>query len=86
MAKHLLKEGDLFKLDGFLSLAIGMKIPHNKRIKIGRQERNEFNDLRKGFREQGERALDSRAAFEIIRDPRFNWPPSSLPDHFQQGW
>jgi len=86
MAKHLLKEGDLFKLDGFLSLAIGMKVPHNKRIKISREERQTFNNLRAGFREQGASALDSRAAFKIIKDPRFNWPSPSLPDHFQQGW
>ena len=86
MAKHLLKEGDFFKLDGFLTLAIGMKVPHNKRIRVSRTERQSFDKLRAGFREQGENALDSRAAFKIVHDPRFNWPAPSLPDHFQQGW
>ena len=86
MAKHLLREGDLFKLDGFLSLAIGMKVPHNKRIKVSKQERKTFNALRADFREQGERALDSRAAFKIVQSPQFNWPESFLPEHFQQGW
>ena len=86
MAKHLLKEGDFFKLDGFLTLAIGMKVPHNKRIRVSRTERQSFDKLRAGFREQGENALDSRAAFKIVEDPRFNWPAPSLPEHFQQGW
>ena len=86
MAKHLLKEGDLFKLDGFLSLAIGMKVPHNKQIKVSKQERQAFNALRTQFRELGQNALDSRTAFRVVRDPSFNWPMPSLPDHFQQGW
>lgn len=86
MAKHLLKEGDLFKLDGFMSLAIGMKVPHNKQIKVSKQERQDFNALRAQIKEQGENALSSREAFKVVHDPRFQWPAPDLPAQFQQGW
>ena len=86
MANQLLREGDLFKLDGFLSLVVGMKVPHKKQIKVSKAERQAFNALREQFRQQGENAFDSRAAFKLVHDPRFEWPPPALPAQFQQGW
>lgn len=86
MTNHFLREGDSFKLDGFLSLAVGMKVPYKKRHKISKAEREKWEQIRKHNQWLGENALTSREAFKVISDPKFPWPQPYLPPQFQHGW
>jgi tryptophan halogenase len=85
MARHLFREGDLFKLDGFLSLAIGMRVPYHAEPNITDRERRTWEQIRSGYRDRGRRALPQREALKIIAAPQWRWPKPSLSPYYQQG-
>ncbi|MEQ9641431.1 MAG: tryptophan 7-halogenase [Alphaproteobacteria bacterium] len=85
MARHQYKEGDLFKLDGFLSLALGMRVPFDASLEISVAEKRMWEKRRRSYRERGLRALPQRQALEVVKSSVWRWPAPALSPYYQQG-
>ncbi len=85
MARHQFLEGDLFKLDGFLSLAIGMRVPYEAENEITDRERRNWEQIRSHNRQRGQLALPQRKALQIVNNAQWCWPAPQLSPYYQQG-
>jgi tryptophan halogenase len=71
----LLNQLDQFTIDGWLSLLVGMRVPHRSRFRASDEERAQWRRIGGQFLQQAQSAMMVKEAMEAIRLPRFRWHP-----------
>lgn len=62
-----------FGMEGYLTLLVGMKVPHGKPLKAAENEIRRVETARRHCREIAQNGLDVAEALKFIRDPRWRW-------------
>lgn len=76
----LIHGNDLFGLEGYYTLLVGMKVPHRRRHVPGPEERAIWNGLREGHRKLAVDGLTVREALDVIGTPGWRWTPGFFGD------
>jgi len=71
----LLRENNLFTLDGHYALLVGMKVPYKRVYTPSPEEWQRWRIRQQRFAQAGETAVPIRKAIEIMRSPDWVWGP-----------
>jgi tryptophan halogenase len=71
----LLNQLDQFTIDGWLSLLVGMRVPHRSRFQPSEKERAEWRRITEHNKRQAESAMSVKEALDAVRSPRWRWDP-----------
>jgi tryptophan 7-halogenase len=70
-----LNQLDQFTIDGWLSLLVGMSVPHRSSFRPSEAECTEWRRINEHFKMQAQSAMTVKQALEAIRSPRWRWSP-----------
>jgi len=71
--RFLRARGNQYGIDGFLTMLIGCKVPYRNRHTPTERELQIVAQLRAGFRNIAEQAVDVKEALSYIRHPNWRW-------------
>ena len=66
---------DQFKYDGWLTMLIGMQVPHSANYTPSEQEWKTWREVQQVIRRKAEAAMTCEEAFRIIYSPAWRWNP-----------
>jgi tryptophan 7-halogenase len=66
---------DLFNLDGWFALLVGMQVPHRANYQAAEQERITWGKIQQAVRRKAEAGMTCEEAFRIIYSPTWRWNP-----------
>ncbi|HEY7117426.1 MAG TPA: tryptophan 7-halogenase, partial [Tepidisphaeraceae bacterium] len=69
----LFDDFDQFKMGGYSSMLVGMRVPYERTYTPGDAERQNWQAKRQMFKEAALRAMSVREALDIIASPRWKW-------------
>jgi tryptophan halogenase len=69
---------DQFKMGGYASMLVGMRVPYENRHQPTESERNLWETKRQRLKEAAQRAMTVRETLELISSPKWKWgePPA----------
>ena len=70
----LLSADDQFGMEGYISMLVGMQVPHNSPYRPSGRDMAVWNQRRAVFQSQATAAMGVNEAMAIIRSPQWQWP------------
>jgi tryptophan halogenase len=71
--KTLLKQGDIFDMEGYLAMLVGMQVPYQYRPEITEEDRKSRRRIQDAFRQKAEAGLTVAETLAIVRSPNWSW-------------
>ena len=71
----LLNQLDQFTIHGWLSLMVGMRVPHRSKFEPSQAERTEWRRISEELKKQAQSAMTVKEALEALRTPAWRWSP-----------
>jgi tryptophan halogenase len=71
----LLNQLDQFTIHGWLSLLVGMRVPHRSRFEPSGAERTEWRRIGEQIKKQAQSAMSVKEALDALRTPAWRWSP-----------
>jgi tryptophan halogenase len=69
----LFDEFDGFKMGGYASMLVGMRVPYKRTHAVTEAERRTWEAKRKRFKEAAQRAMGVREAWDVVTSSRWRW-------------
>lgn len=66
-------------MDGWLTLLVGMKVPHRKPHTPRPAEAQTWEEIQRRIRERAQRAFTVPEVLALVRSPRWKWNPNAFP-------
>ena len=73
--QHLVGGRDAFGFEGYLTMMVGMRVPHRRQVNIPDAERRTFAQILEHNRAQAMNGLTMRQSLDVIRSPQFKVRP-----------
>jgi tryptophan 7-halogenase len=70
----LLPPGDQFGMEGYLSMLVGMQVPHQLAYRPSDQDMAAWNQIRAIYQGQAMAGFSASEAMAIVRSPQWQWP------------
>ncbi len=74
----ILCPNDMFGLEGYLTILVGMQVPHSRRHPVSALEHRIWSQIQSEHRTQAEEGMTIEEVNEIIQSPQWRW----YPDYF----
>ncbi|MGA0846835.1 MAG: tryptophan 7-halogenase, partial [Luteolibacter sp.] len=74
LIKHLPHTPNIYGIEGYLAMLVGMRVPHRNQIKPTQDEQRIWKQKRTQFAEIGKRGLSVRQALDAVRSSHWKWP------------
>jgi len=69
----LFDDFDGFKMGGYASMLVGMRVPYKRTHTVTEAERRVWEGKRKRFKEVAQRAMGVREAWDVVTSARWRW-------------